>query len=740
MKTCASRDPQSLRPNLLPALLRHAFLLALLGLVACGGGGDTGSSSGSGGSGSSGGGSSGGGTGGGTAGQPYIIATLIAFPTGAAPPGFVDTGYNSIAEVQITNQSGGAPITTATVSVNGIALPYFTQSQEYAAELSVNPGAMVTLNVTVNGATYTASRTQFSAYPSITAPAANTNWSLQAPNLISWTGTAPDTTSVYALGVVDPNGNLLWPSGGSLQTAPTTQNSYAVGANSLTAGSRQVLVGIVDVQDLPGSAPGSGFLLGGFNYAPITVTGVTLTLQSIATTPATVTLGPGTSSQLAATGTFSDGSTQDLTTQATWSSSDTSKVTVNATGQITGVAPGTAHVTADDSGHSSDTIVTVFQANPSPVPPLSQAVTYQIDYAHSGRATFGSSGPTFPPSATWSTTLNGQISYPLIAAGKVFVITNTDTASPPPGYGTSLYGLDEATGNVVWGPIALSGTYSWSAHAYDHGTLFVVNFDGLLRSFDAATGTPGWSKQLPYQYAFSAAPTAVNGIVYLGGAGTGGTVYAVDELTGNVLWTAGVENGDNSSPTVSADGVFVSYPCQVYKLDPLTGTTLWHYAGPCEGGGGSTAAYANNQLFVRDYASNPPDQVFDAGTGTQLGTFTSSAIPAFSGQTALFLSDSGTLTAIDQTTHNTLWTFMGDGGLVSAPIAIDSAVVVGSSSGTVYALDASNGHVLWSGSAGGSISIHNEGASIMPLTGLGAGEGYLVVPAGNVLTGWRLKP
>jgi hypothetical protein len=27
-----------------------------------------------------------------------------------------------------------------------------------------------------------------------------------------------------------------------------------------------------------------------------------------------------------------------------------------------------------------------------------------------------------------------------------------------------------------------------------------------------------------------------------------------------------------------------------------------------------------------------------------------------------------------------------------------------------------------------------------PMPGLGAGEGYLVVPAGNVLTGWRLVP
>ena len=56
-----------------------------------------------------------------------------------------------------------------------------------------------------------------------------------------------------------------------------------------------------------------------------------------------------------------------------------------------------------------------------------------------------------------------------------------------------------------------------------------------------------------------------------------------------------MENGDTSSPALSWDGVFLSYPCQVYRLDLFTGSVLWHYAGPCEGGGGKTAAYAGGR-------------------------------------------------------------------------------------------------------------------------------------------------
>ena len=89
-------------------------------------------------------------------------------------------------------------------------------------------------------------------------------------------------------------------------------------------------------------------------------------------------------------------------------------MTVSNLGVITGVAVGSATVTVQLGNLSWNTVVTVIpQPTPSPLPPLSQSVTYQIDYAHSGRATFGANGPTFPPSAHWATTLNGNsISYP----------------------------------------------------------------------------------------------------------------------------------------------------------------------------------------------------------------------------------------------------------------------------------------------------------------------------------------
>jgi len=356
-----------------------------------------------------------------------------------------------------------------------------------------------------------------------------------------------------------------------------------------------------------------------------------------------------------------------------------------------------------------------------------QAVAYQINPSHTG---FVKTGPPPPLQKRWEVDLGGPISYPLIAEGKVFVtVSNTST------YGTRLYALDAATGQVVWGPINISGTYYWSNAAYEAGRVFVVNFDGLLKAFDAGTGTLLWSRQLPGQYAFSSPPAAFEGIVYTGGAGSGGTVYAVDAENGAVLWTAPVENGDHSSPAISLDGVYVSYACaQAYKFDRLTGALLWHYSTSCSGGGGRTPVYYCGRLYVRDWATSPSGYILDSETGNLLGHYDAynDPSPAVDGDLGVFLNY-GTLEVRNLETGAVMWSFAGDGGLSSAPIIVNRFVYIGSTSGNLYALDPRSGQEVWSTNVGVGIPGPDEHNVSQPLTGLGAGEGLLVIPAGNLL-------
>ncbi|HMG77030.1 MAG TPA: FG-GAP repeat protein, partial [Pyrinomonadaceae bacterium] len=84
----------------------------------------------------------------------------------------------------------------------------------------------------------------------------------------------------------------------------------------------------------------------------------------------------------------------------------------------------------------------------TPPPTKGTAVAYQIDATHSG-AQFDTVTP--PLARRWSRDLGGQISYPLIANGRIFVTV-----------ATKLYALDEVNGATLWGPVDLGGTYGWS--------------------------------------------------------------------------------------------------------------------------------------------------------------------------------------------------------------------------------------------------------------------------------------
>ena len=145
-------------------------------------------------------------------------------------------------------------------------------------------------------------------------------------------------------------------------------------------------------------------------------------------------------------------------------------------------------------------------------------------------------------------------------------------------------------------------------------------------SVDPATGNIQWSVQLPNETAFSSAPTAFGGKVYVGGAGVGGVMYAVNETDGQVVWTNWSGDGDESSPVVTSDGVYVSYAVnQAYAFDPTTGTLLWHSGPIGSGDGGRTVALLEGVLYSRDIRGN---LILDPFTGESLGTYQAGPIPA----------------------------------------------------------------------------------------------------------------
>jgi outer membrane protein assembly factor BamB len=407
--------------------------------------------------------------------------------------------------------------------------------------------------------------------------------------------------------------------------------------------------------------------------------------------------------------------------------SDTELTAQITSADIAVVATATVLVSnaASQGGNSAPATVAI-------TPRSIDAVAFQITPAHAGYITF--KNVSLPPSTpAWSTDVGGAPSYALIASGKVFVTVALSSG------GSALVALNQSTGAVAWGPVMLSGD---ATAAYDSGMIFALtttNGNGaVVQSFNAATGQSNWSTTINSQRIFDSGITAYDGNVFAVGTGNGGTVYALDQNSGAITWSQNVIGGDGADPALTADSLYVAYPCWAYSIRPATGEVIWSYTTGCGGGGGATPVYANGVIYAPIGALSYDGSTFNSTTGALLGSYSADVPMAVDATTGYFLK-AATLTAVPLTSGSTAWSFVGDGKLVTSPIVVNQYVFIGSSSGNVYALDSGSGAPIWQYNVGAAIPAGDDWNSKLPLSGLAAGDGLFVVPGGTKVTAFVLS-
>lgn len=379
---------------------------------------------------------------------------------------------------------------------------------------------------------------------------------------------------------------------------------------------------------------------------------------------------------------------------------------------------------ANQGGSSTPQTLTI-------VAPTVDAVSYQMNPAHTGSITFNNA--SLPGSSTWSVNVGGSPSYALIVNGVVYVTVAANT-------GPQLLALNASDGTTLWGPVTYAGAAGSANAAYDNGQIFVVWTNGtdggqVIQALNATTGNQQWSTAAPGQLDNSP-PVALDGIVYTDNSGD---IMAFDENTGAMLWQGGA-GGTTGTVAVTVDGVYGTSPCSAIALQPAVGTTLWYNNSGCEGADGATPVVANGLLYAPNTSTGSSGVIFDAEAGTNEGSYSADVIPAFSANTGFFLSG-GILQGIQQSNNTVLWSFMGDNNLISAPITVDNWVFIGSSSGNLYAVDATSGQQVWVQSLAPIPSSNPSSNPLVPdfYTGLAAGDGLLVVPNGNNVTAFTLS-
>ena len=320
-----------------------------------------------------------------------------------------------------------------------------------------------------------------------------------------------------------------------------------------------------------------------------------------------------------------------------------------------------------------------------------------------------------PLTKLWTSHFTGAVSFPLAAAGRVFVAA----AEAQP----NVRALDMQTGAPVWGPIAI-GSKVWMA--CDAVNVYTLDSNGTLSALDVGTGHTVWSNKMTYQYDYSSPPVAAAGMVFVNGMGEGGTTYAVDAATGKIRWTADTFDGSDGTVAVVGNMVYEAEACdQVSAFDLITGFRHWFHSGSCTGGGGTTPAVAGGRIWVRDWAEG--NIILDLN-GNSLGTFSVDVPPSLHGSLAFYVK-SKTVTAVDVETSVIKWSFAGDKQLCTSAVIAgrNGQVFVGSSAGNVYELDEATGAQRSVDVVGTTVSCSDE------TQGMAIAQNHLFIPAGNDL-------
>ena len=190
-------------------------------------------------------------------------------------------------------------------------------------------------------------------------------------------------------------------------------------------------------------------------------------------------------------------------------------------------------------------------------------------------------------------------------------------------------------------------------------------------------------------------PQERDGQVYLTSTQSSGpNVFAIDGATGKPLWSFPTQGSIAIPPTVGPTQVFVASDVGethfMRAIDAKTGALIWKYTRdqPPECMCSYQSILAGGLLFAQT-------------DGHSLYAFApSGAAPS-----------------------RRLWSFDGDGAVLTKPASADGVVVVGSSDRNLYGLDAKTGKTLWTGTtgyaftadpviAGGVVIIGDQGGNI----------------------------
>ena len=274
------------------------------------------------------------------------------------------------------------------------------------------------------------------------------------------------------------------------------------------------------------------------------------------------------------------------------------------------------------------------------------------------------------------------VSVPTVVDGVVYVGSNDN----------HLHALDADTGGKLWS----YDTGSWVQYspAVSGGKVYLGSLadgDNRVIALDTRSGDVIWTAAEPRAFDTEPAPAAVGNLVYTPGDEYG-EFHALDAATGRQAWSAPVSSYVESAPTVLDGTVYLTVVNSAHALDELTGEVIWTYG---------TERYPARDfpaLVVDDVYYLSPDQflhALDAATGDVLWTYEApgfiSAAPFVADGVIYGAAEGGHVFALDTTTGAERWILPTEGSALQSLSVSGGVLYVESDLGNLMAIDASDG-------------------------------------------------
>jgi outer membrane protein assembly factor BamB len=310
-----------------------------------------------------------------------------------------------------------------------------------------------------------------------------------------------------------------------------------------------------------------------------------------------------------------------------------------------------------------------------------------------------------------------------------FVQTEPKAAKEPVGVIWPMYGYDAARlraplGFKVHPPFRRAPVWTFRAHALlefppaiAYSRIYIVNNSGTVFALHQQSGKVLWKYRT--HRCSAASPAVGNHLVFVSllnkppcnaSHGVDGKVIAFDAETGRIRWQRVI--GPSESSPLFADGMVIvgDWSHDIYAFTAASGNLRWHFkAGGLVKG---AISQSGNRVYFGAYDTHV--YALDLHTGKQIwrassqprigrtGTFYANAAIAY-GRVYIGATD-GKMYSFGATTGKLRWS-NGTGDFIYSSAAVwRGNVLVGSYDGYFYSFDAATGDIRWRFHAGAKIS------------------------------------